>query len=159
MTKLIVHIFSLLFGIGSWIAITGLWLEIPVLINHLPERWSLASDMNLVIQLANVGPIICFFIRRFELTNEAKQSHVLLAIALISCICLITSWSETVYVFGNHRSIVLFVSTFGLALLDCASSVTFLPFMARFDTKYLTPYLIGEGISNLDYLNNLLTYN
>lgn len=150
MTKLIVHVLSLLFGIGSWIAITGLWLEIPVLINHLPERWSLASDMNLVIQMANVGPVVCYFIRKFRLADEAKQSHTLLAIAMISSILLITSWSKTFFIFGSERSILLFVATFGLALLDCASSVTFLPFMARFDTKYLTPYLIGEGLTRLE---------
>lgn len=34
---------SLLFGLGSWICITGLWLELPVLIHHLPEGWHLAS--------------------------------------------------------------------------------------------------------------------
>ena len=146
MTKISVQLLSLLFGIGSWIAITGLWLEIPVLINHLPERWSLASDMNLVIQLANIGPILYFLCKKLKLINETKASHLLLGIGLLSCLLLIIGWHKTVYAFGKERSVLLFVATFGLALLDCASSVTFLPFMARFDAKYLTPYLIGEGM-------------
>lgn len=39
------------------------------------------------------------------------------------------------------------IAAFGLSLLDCTSSVTFLPFMARFQEHHLTPYLIGEGLS------------
>ena len=146
MSKVVIKILSLLFGLGSWIAITGLWLEIPVLIKYLPERWSLASDMNFVIQLANVGPLLYYLCKKFKLINETKASHLLLAMAFFSCLLLIFGWNKTAYIVREDRSVVLFVATFGLALLDCASSVTFLPFMARFDISYLTPYLIGEGI-------------
>lgn len=148
MTKISVQLLSLSFGLGSWIAITGLWLEIPVLINHLPERWSLASDMNLVIQLANIGVLLYYLLKKLKLINETKASHLLLAIGLLSCFLLIFSWDKTIHLWGTERSIILFVATFGVALLDCTSSVTFLPFMARFDSKYLTPYLIGEGIDS-----------
>ncbi|CAG2171444.1 unnamed protein product, partial [Oppiella nova] len=147
MAKLSVQLLSLLFGTGSWIAITGLWLEVPVLIERLPESWALASDMNFVIQLANVGPIVYFVCKRYKWLNETNASHILMAIGLASCLLLITCWDKTFVVAGSERSVPLFVATFGLALLDCASSVTFLPFMARFDNNYLTPYLIGEGLS------------
>ncbi|CAG2103133.1 unnamed protein product, partial [Medioppia subpectinata] len=146
-TKKSVQLLSLCFGFGSWIAIAGLWLEIPVLIQRLPEKWTLASDMNMVIQLANVGPVLYFFLRKYKLCDETIASHALLFVGLVSCLLLITCWDKTLVVFGRERSVVLFAATFGLALLDCTSSLTFLPFMARFETKYLTPFLIGEGLS------------
>ncbi|XP_054166883.1 solute carrier family 52, riboflavin transporter, member 3-A-like [Oppia nitens] len=147
MSGLSVKLLSLLFGLGSWVAVTGLWLEIPVLIQHLPEGWSLASDLNFVIQLANIGPVFYYFLRKYGFLNETKASHGLLAVGTLSCLLLMTSWKRTFRLFSRERSVPLFVSTFGLSLLDTTSSVTFLPFMSRFDRKYLTFYLIGEGLS------------
>ncbi len=147
MTNRCVQLLSLLFGIGSWIAVTGLWLEMPLLIKNSPEGWPLASYLNIMIQFANIGPILYWIAKRFKLTNEISASHIQLFIGFCSCLLLITAWDKTLYLMGRQRSVVLFVATFGLALVDCTSSVTFLPFMARFDSIYLTPYLVGEGIN------------
>ena len=43
----------------------------------------------------------------------------------------------------------LLTGTFFLALVDCTSSVTFLPFMSRLPTYYLTTFFVGEGLSGL----------
>jgi len=37
---------------------------------------------------------------------------------------------------------------FFLASVDCSSRVLYLPFMAKFQSSYLTPYFIGEGMSS-----------
>ncbi|CAG2171262.1 unnamed protein product [Oppiella nova] len=103
--------------------------------------------MNFAIQLANVGSIVYFVCMRYKWLNEINASHIFMAVGLASCLLLITCWDKTFVVVGSERSVPLFVATFGLALLDCALSVIFLPFMARFDNNYLTPYLIGEGLS------------
>ena len=63
------------------------------------------------------------------------------------CLLLVVAWDWTIPVFGSRRSLCLMLAAFGLSLLDCTSSVTFLPFMARFKDRHLTPYLIGEGLS------------
>lgn len=42
---------------------------------------------------------------------------------------------------------VLIACAFMLSIVDCLSSVTFLPFMSRYSSRFLTPYLIGEGLS------------
>ena len=52
MANCMLYLSSLLFGLGSWVAITGLWLETPLLIHYLPEKWALSSylvgnDLNL----------------------------------------------------------------------------------------------------------------
>jgi riboflavin transporter 2 len=52
-----------LFGISSWVAINGLWVETPILVQRLPEAWNLASYIVVIIQLANIGPIIYSIIK------------------------------------------------------------------------------------------------
>ncbi|XP_067144115.1 solute carrier family 52, riboflavin transporter, member 3-A-like isoform X1 [Centruroides vittatus] len=136
---------SLFYGIGSWIAMTGLWVELPVLTPKLPEGWSLASRLALVLQFANVSCIIYGIGKRYwpRYFNEVTGTHAQMLIGALSCILLIPFWHMTVY---NH-SISLFILSFGLAIVDCASSIVFVPYMARFPSIYMTPYLIGEGIS------------
>ena len=143
-----ITLLALLFGMGSWIAITGLWLEMPLLIQKLPEGWRLASHLNIMIQFANIGPLIYWYAHRKRLVNEISATHIQLCVGMVSCGFLIIGWDKTLILFNEHEhSVVLFVATFGLALVDCTSSVTFLPFMARFDSSYMTPYLVGEGLS------------
>jgi hypothetical protein len=52
-----------LFGISSWVAINGLWVETPILVQKLPEAWNLASYIVVITQLANIGPIIYSIIK------------------------------------------------------------------------------------------------
>jgi riboflavin transporter 2 len=52
-----------LFGISSWVAINGLWVETPILVQRLPEAWNLASYIVVITQLANIGPIIYSIIK------------------------------------------------------------------------------------------------
>lgn len=60
-----VHAMSVLFGISSWIALNGVWVEIPLLITTLPESWRLASFVVLITQLANLGPLVYSLLKRF----------------------------------------------------------------------------------------------
>jgi len=56
-------------------------------------------------------------------------------------------WDSTAYVGGEEHSVGLFTLLFFLSLVDCTSSVLFVPFMASFKPAYLNSYLIGEGLS------------
>lgn len=141
-----IKLFALLFGTGSWIAIAGLWLEVPLLIHRLPEQWALASHLNIAIQLANIGPLIYWFGRRFRILYDVNTTHIQLWLGMFACLVLMFFWDVTITIASQQHSIVLLLATFALALVDCTSSVTFLPFMARFDSTYLTPYLVGEGL-------------
>lgn len=44
---------------------------------------------------------------------------------------------------------MLLILVFFLSLVDCTSSVTFLPFLAHFKPSYMTAFYIGEGMSGL----------
>ncbi len=40
-----------IFGISSWVAINGLWMELPLLVNVLPEGWNLPAYLSIIIQV------------------------------------------------------------------------------------------------------------
>lgn len=142
-----VKIASLLFGLGSWITITGFWAELPLLTDSLPEKWNLSSQLTLFIQAANIGPLIYWICRVYKICSEVTATHIQMVLGVISCFVLIFFWNQTIYIFNGERSLPLMMAAFGLSILDCTSSVTFLPFMGRFKSQHLTPYLIGEGLS------------
>lgn len=146
---LLVHMLACAFGLGSWVAVNGLWVELPLIVNTLPEGWELPSYLTVIIQLANLGPLLVTLMHK--LCPGRLKEHVviyfILSIGVVSCILLAFFWNKTTIVFGASHSTAFFVITFFLSLVDCTSSVTFLPFMMQLPAKYITTYFIGEGLS------------
>ncbi|VDP86381.1 unnamed protein product [Echinostoma caproni] len=52
-----------LYGLGSWITVNGLWVELPVLVNVLPEGWNLPAYLSILIQVC-LASILCRFPRQ-----------------------------------------------------------------------------------------------
>uniref|UniRef100_A0AAV2MBW2 Riboflavin transporter n=1 Tax=Knipowitschia caucasica TaxID=637954 RepID=A0AAV2MBW2_KNICA len=100
---------------GSWVAINGLWVELPLVVPEIPEGWYLPSYLTVLIQMANIGPLFITLMHRFR--------------------------PGTI----DERPVVYII----VVLVDCTSSVTFLPFMMRLHPQYLTTYFAGEGLSGL----------
>ncbi|KAK2851782.1 hypothetical protein Q5P01_008058 [Channa striata] len=146
---LLLHVLACAFGLGSWVAVNGLWVELPLIVNTLPEGWELPSHLTVIIQLANLGPLLITLMHK--LCPGRLKEHVaiysILAIGVLSCILLAFFWDKTTIFAGASRSTAFFIITFFLSLVDCTSSVTFLPFMMRLPPKYITTYFIGEGLS------------
>ncbi|KAL5022039.1 hypothetical protein ScPMuIL_001194 [Solemya velum] len=150
-TNSLVYFIVILFGIGSWVAVNGVWVELPVLVEHLPEGWNLPSYLTVLVQLANVGPIALTVVNLvcFRKLAERYITFVLILIGIISTFLLAFYWNSTAYISGSLHSIGFFIPHFFLSLVDCTSSVVFLPFMATFKSQYITAYFIGEGFSGL----------
>ncbi|XP_070766919.1 solute carrier family 52, riboflavin transporter, member 3-A [Enoplosus armatus] len=146
---LLVHMLACAFGLGSWVAVNGLWVELPLIVNTLPEGWELPSYLTVIIQLANLGPLLVTLMHK--LCPGRLKEHVviysILSIGVLSCILLAFFWDKTTIVAGASHSTAFFIITFFLSLVDCTSSVTFLPFMMQLPAKYVTTYFIGEGLS------------
>jgi riboflavin transporter 2 len=53
-------------------------------------------------------------------------------IGVSASLLLVVFWDETTVIGGDTHSTALFVLVFFLSLVDCTSSVLFLPFMAIF---------------------------
>lgn len=149
--SLLTHLLACLFGMGSWVSINGLWVELPLIVPQIPEGWYLPSYLSVLIQMANVGPLFVTLMHRFRpgALNEAAVIYVIISLGTVASFLLAFFWKETVVVAGAPRSVALLVLTFFLAAVDCTSSVTFLPFMMRLKPQFLTTYYIGEGVSGL----------
>ncbi|XP_071751121.1 riboflavin transporter 2 [Centroberyx gerrardi] len=149
--SLLTHLLACLFGMGSWVSINGLWVELPLIVPQIPEGWYLPSYLSIVIQMANVGPLFVTLMHRFRpgALNETAVIYVIIALGTVASFLLAFFWRESVEVAGVPRSVALLVLTFFLSAVDCTSSVTFLPFMMRLKPQYLTTYYIGEGVSGL----------
>lgn len=145
------HLLVCVFGMGSWVAINGLWVELPLLVTELPEAWYLPSYLTVVIQLANIGPLLVTLMHRFRpgCLSEVPVIFLILCTGTAACILLAFLWNKTSWIQGGQHSVAFIVLTFFLALVDCTSSVTFLPFMSQLPTYYLTTFFIGEGLSGL----------
>ncbi|KAG7281090.1 hypothetical protein CRUP_027627 [Coryphaenoides rupestris] len=146
---LLVHLLACAFGLGSWLAVNGLWVELPLVVQVLPEGWGLPSYLTVIIQLANLGPLLVTLMHKLRpgRLNEAAVIYAVLVVGAVACVLLASFWRVTTVVGGAPRSTAFFIITFFLALVDCTSSVTFLPFMARLPAVYVTTYFIGEGLS------------
>lgn len=149
--SILTHIFACLFGMGSWVTICGLWVELPLIVPQVPEGWYLPSHLSILTQVANVGPLFVTLMHRFRpgKLNETGVIYFIVSFGTLSSLLLAFFWKETVIVQGVERSIYLLVLTFFISTVDCTSSVTFLPFMMQLKAEYLTTYYVGEGLSGL----------
>uniref|UniRef100_A0A8C9ENM1 Riboflavin transporter n=1 Tax=Pavo cristatus TaxID=9049 RepID=A0A8C9ENM1_PAVCR len=148
---LLTHLLACAFGMGSWVAINGLWVELPLLVTVLPEQWDLPSYITIIIQMANVGPLFVTLMHRFwpGSLKEVVIIYVVVSVGIVACLLLAFLWDYTSPIAGTTHSTAFLILTFFLALVDCTSSVTFLPFMMQLQAQYLTTFFIGEGLSGL----------
>lgn len=151
--KALVSLLVVLFGTGSWVAINGIWVELPLLVSlNIPEGYGLASYIIVITQFANVGPLI-FTIANYFTSKDTKLEvptvYLITTIGWITCILMVFFWDNYTVWAGELHSTAFLILCLLLAVVDCTSSVAFTPFMARFKSVYLTWYFVGEGMSSL----------
>uniref|UniRef100_A0A8C6SLS6 Riboflavin transporter n=1 Tax=Neogobius melanostomus TaxID=47308 RepID=A0A8C6SLS6_9GOBI len=149
--SLLTHVLACLFGMGSWVAINGMWVELPLVVPDIPEGWYLPSYLTVLIQMANIGPLFITLMHRFRpgTLDERPVIYFIVVLGVIATFLLTFFWNHTVTVGGSLHSVPLLVLSFLLSVVDCTSSVTFLPFMMHLPPQYLTTYFAGEGLSGL----------
>jgi hypothetical protein len=49
--KISLDVLAVFFGISAWIAINGVFVELPLLVQALPEQWALASYLSVIVQV------------------------------------------------------------------------------------------------------------
>ncbi|XP_048480644.1 solute carrier family 52, riboflavin transporter, member 3 isoform X1 [Plutella xylostella] len=135
-------------GLGTWLGVNGLYVQLPLLVERLPEGWALPASMALAVQLANAGLLIYALLKR--LLPRASDAPFIYALLLIGTAALTLNsflYTETVTVAGTERSVAFLSLTFCAALVGCTSSVLFYPYLRHFRDVYLATYLAGEGLS------------
>lgn len=145
------YVLICIFGLGSWIAVNGLWVELPVLVRYAPEQWNLPSYLTVIFQLANIGPVIYALGNHFAPKKVQEKSTIFFIVTLgaVACALLAFFWNETSNIGGGKHSTVLFILSFCVAIVDCTSSVVFLTFMSIFPSFYMSALFVGETSSGL----------
>merc|ERR1712214_164008 len=80
----LVDLLAVLFGISSWISINGLWVELPLLVQELPEGWALPSYLSIIVQVANIGPITYSLLRSCGSSPPAPHM-VIVSLLILGC--------------------------------------------------------------------------
>jgi riboflavin transporter 2 len=108
--QLHVDVLCIFFGIGTWLCVNGLWVELPLLVQHLPEGWALPSYMAVIIQMANLGPISYTVLNSFfpNQVTERRSIYFVMTLGLVSIILLAQFWNKVLPIFGKSHSIALF---------------------------------------------------
>ncbi|XP_075974129.1 ionotropic receptor 75a-like [Anticarsia gemmatalis] len=135
-------------GIGTWLGVNGLYVQLPLLVERLPEGWALASSMVLAVQFANVGILLYGVLRKItSRISDVPYIYGLLHIGTLALILNAFLYDKTTVIRGSERSIAYLTLTFFAALVGCTSSVLFYPHLRHFRSVYLATYLMGEGLS------------
>uniref|UniRef100_A0A4W4DR80 Riboflavin transporter n=1 Tax=Electrophorus electricus TaxID=8005 RepID=A0A4W4DR80_ELEEL len=128
---LYIHMLACAFGLGSWVAINGMWVELPLIVNILPEGWVLPSYLTVIIQLANLGPLLVTLVHKLcpGRLRENLVIYLVLILGAVACVLLTVFWRKTTVILGELRSTL--------------------------PAKYITTYFIGEGLmDNLSHSDN-----
>ncbi|GLD69833.1 riboflavin transporter 2-like protein, partial [Lates japonicus] len=143
--SLLTHVLACLFGMGSWVAINGMWVELPLIVPEIPEGWYLPSYLTVLIQMANIGPLFITLMHRFRpgALDERPVIYCIVGLGIVATFLLAFFWNHTVTIGDSLHSVPLLLLSFLLSVVDCTSSVTFLPFMMRLRPQYLTTYFAG----------------
>lgn len=144
-----VDILAVLFGVGAWLGVNAIFLQLPLLVETAPEGWTLPSYFVVCVQIANIGPLLYTLVQKYS-PKKIQDSIIIYGVYVIGCLAAILAvffYQATVIVAGEERSVALLVITFLFAFVGCTSSVLFMPYMGRFRDIYLITYLIGEGTS------------
>ncbi|XP_015440057.1 PREDICTED: solute carrier family 52, riboflavin transporter, member 3-B-like [Dufourea novaeangliae] len=146
--KLIVDLLALMFGLGAWVGVNGIYVQLPLLVNSAPEGWSLPAHMVVLVQFANLGPILyTLYIKYNAWAYDKYITYILLAAASIATFIMAFVYNKTSIIFGNEHSTALLSLMFVTAIVGCTSSVLFMPYMRNYREIYLVSYLVGEGLS------------
>lgn len=148
---LITHLLVAMFGMGSWLAVNALWVELPVVTKSLPEGWNLPAYLTVLIALSNIGPLFVTLAHKFApgLLNERYVIYSIQTLGVMSSIALALSWDGTVVIGGVPHSVAFLTLTFILAAVCCTSNVTFLPFMFHLPSRFIRSFFVGQGLGAL----------
>ncbi|KAL7826930.1 hypothetical protein AOLI_G00321390 [Acnodon oligacanthus] len=147
----VTHVLVALFGMGSWISVNSLWVELPVVVSILPEEWNLPAYLSVLIAFGNLGPVAVTLTHHFApgRLNERVVIPSIQVLAVVASAFLAIFWSRVTTVAGEPRSLPFLLLTFVLSFVCCTSNVTFLPFMYRYPPEYIRTFFVGQGLSAL----------
>lgn len=150
--SIFVDTLAILFGICSWIGVTSVYLQLPIIVSTAPEGWSLPSYLVLTVQSGNIGSIVYVLYQRFSRNNVRDDIliYITLAIGCVAAIGMAFFYQVTI----DGHSVALLIFSQLLSMVGCLSMVLFMPYMGRFRECYLVSYMFGMALNG--FLSSVL---
>ncbi|XP_013196919.2 solute carrier family 52, riboflavin transporter, member 3-B isoform X2 [Amyelois transitella] len=146
--RILLDVLMVCWGLSPWLGINGFFVQLPLLVEQLPEQWALPSAMTVAVQTANVGLLLYAALHRlFPKLSDSLCILALLFTAALSIFVNAFAYNHTIVIGGSERSAAFLTMTFFSGLVGCTSSVLFYPYLRHYRDIYLTTYLVGEGLS------------
>lgn len=144
-----VDILIIFFGISAWIGITGIYLQLPQIVDTAPEAWKLPSYIVIIVQCGNIASLAYVIYDRYSSIrfDDSNLIYFTLFIGCLAAILMAFLYQNTTIINGEPKSIALMTFAFMFAMVGCLSSVLFMPFMGRFRECYLITYMFGQGLN------------
>ncbi len=101
-----VYLLVIVFNLASWIDLNAMWVEMPLLVNRLPEGWDLPSYFIIIIQCSKFALITYAILKKF-LKDKLKEWPFVYIIIGIGAASLFISgfiWEKTMFI-GNRYSL------------------------------------------------------
>ncbi|XP_055860645.1 solute carrier family 52, riboflavin transporter, member 3-B-like [Biomphalaria glabrata] len=150
-SKFGVHVLVVLLGITSWSIMNGLWVELPILVVHLPEGWTLPSYLTIICQFGNIGPLV--FSLLVYLTPRKKietPTAFVIVVALTLCAALYGFlWQQRSPIGSKEHSVALMSLTLCQSIFAATTSMAYLAFMSHLKAQYIGSIFIGMSLSGL----------
>lgn len=143
--NIFVDFLAVLFGICSWVGVTSVYLQLPIIVSTAPEGWSLPSYLVLTVQSANIGSFVYVLYQRCarKKIRDDILIYITLAMGCVAAIGMAFFYHVTV---GGH-SVALLIFSLLHSLVGCLSMVLFMPYMGRFRECYLVSYMFGMALN------------
>ena len=148
-------LFGLLFwfvGLSSWLTITSLFNELSLMVTALPEKYQLFSYLALIIQLANVVPLIyTVCIPRAYKTRIFIEyaGYIVILFSFVSMVLMAFCYSDTMLIFHQQHSVMLFIATFCASICDCMTSLIYWPWISSYPSQFISYLSAGEVSSGI----------
>ena len=137
---------ALFFAIGTapWLLVNGIFVELPIFVNVLPEGEGVAAIIGALVQAGNIG-LLYIPLRYTCGFNLSVTVCAVLALCCGSSVLAALLSTETI----DGHSIPLFAITFFAGLGGCVSKVTWFPFAGNYRADAITAMSSGMGLSGL----------
>ncbi len=147
----LVFLLVIVFNISSWIDLSAIFAELPLLVNRLPESWELPSYLLTAIHASKVSIVIFLILKHFykERIPEVPAIYTIIVCGTSAMFSLGFLWQHTVTIGNDEYSIPILTITVILGATDSVSGVVFLPYMAHFKTEYMSAFYLGAGLNKL----------
>ena len=151
--RIFVILLVIIFGSGSWITISGVWSEIPVLVAlGLPEKNRITSYITILVQSGLFVGVVPFLIcNKFLASTRVYRPEIpfiypVIFTGTIGTFLLIFFWDSRTYLSGQPHSVAFIIIIFFVATVDMTMNITSIGYISLLKPEYLNWLLIGQGM-------------